>query len=209
MRSTPPTSRRRTPAERRRVVTLSPTLSLTLSPTLTARLSFRLSVALAIVLLPVALATTYLELELPLIIEQADLAFVGTVERVEVEARDGVPWTVVTLLADEPLFGVEEGDEVTLSFLGGTLPDGSSLSVNLMPQFSAGERLLIMAYDREAYSPIVGFRQGLWRQGDLGFSDEEGRLLSLDDAGALAADGLGADSADLLGALRSAFEERP
>lgn len=205
MRSAPPASRRRTPAERRRVVTLSPTLS----PTLAARLWVTLSVALAIVLLPVALATTYLELELSLIIEQADLAFVGTVERVEVEARDGVPWTVVTLLADEPLFGVEEGDEVTLSFLGGTLPDGSSLSVNLMPQFSAGERLLIMAYDREAYSPIVGFRQGLWRQGDLGFSDEEGRLLSLDDAGALAADGLGADSADLLSALRSAFEERP
>ena len=162
---------------------------------------------MVLLMLPFLLATTYNDLSLSQMIERADLAFFGKVTVVRTEERFGDPWTVVTFDITTALTSLEQ-KQVDLAFFGGSLPSGRTLTVNLMPNFSPGEEVLIFAYDSDFYSPLVGFRQGLWRlQNDL-FLDEEGRRLSLDDKGELVRDGLGADPASLLDALSRAFGGR-
>lgn len=175
------------------------------------RLGLALLVALAAAL-PVQ-ATTYRFLELEELWARSELAVFGTVAAVEVEERGGEPWTLVrldverNLLADEPASEEGEADELTLSFLGGTLESGRSLEVELMPRFREGEQVLVLAYDDEALaSPVVGFRQGLWRLTGAGLVDEDGRRLSLEDQ-ALLRDGEGGALDELLDAVERALRE--
>ena len=160
----------------------------------------------------VAFATTYKALTLAEMVETTDLGFYGEVVGVTVEERDGDPWTVVTFDVTRALVGIEadEGSEedVSFAFYGGTLPSGESLLVSLMPQFSEGDTVLMLAYDAELYSPVVGFRQGLWRETTLGLRDETGRLLSLDEEGTLALDGDGGGTEALLDALQERLDAR-
>ena len=72
-----------------------------------------------------------------------------------------------------------------------------------MPEFTRGGEVLVLAYDAPYYSPIVGFSQGLWRATPDGFEDEQGRLLSLGDAGELLRDGEGSDRTEVLDALEA------
>ena len=159
-------------------------------------------------LCPFAFATTYRTLTLEEMIAQTDIAFLGTVSSLETVDRDGEPWTRVTFTVTEPLLGTEADETVTLTFYGGTLSNGVSVSVSLMPQFQEQEEVLILAYNDEFYSPIVGFRQGLWRNATLGLRDEIGRALTLNDDGTLSLGGEGGSTADILRTLREALENR-
>lgn len=123
---------------------------------------------LALLLAGTALATTFVELPLPLMIERAELALHGTVSSMSTEMRGDEPWTEVTFslirnfLADEADATDEVEDLLTLSFLGGSRPDGSTVTVELMPLFAEGDEVLLLAYAGDYYSPVVGFNQGVW-----------------------------------------------
>ncbi len=175
----------------------------------------RLSLLLAILSLSWALGTTFTALTLEQLTQQAGLAVFGVVENVAVEARDGEPWTVVSISVTRPLAG-ELAESLSLAFYGGTLETGLSISVVGMPSFAIGDEVLLLAYmavaiaspDAPYYSPIVGFNQGLWRLTELGFVDVQERLLSLDEAGALVLDGQGGDTEAILTALSKLLETR-
>ena len=152
-----------------------------------------------------AFATTYEELSLDELTTRAETAFYGAVSEINVEERDGDPYTVVTFNVTRSLKG-EPGETRALAFLGGTLDDGRSLIVTDMPQFELTEEVIVFAYNTPYYSPIVGFSQGLWRLSKEGFQDEAGRVLSLDAEGGLLRDGPGAGTDDLLNALSVRFE---
>jgi hypothetical protein len=130
-------------------------------------------------MLSLAGATTYLELSLDEMFDKADMAFFGEVTASESESREGEPWTLITFRVARDLLGDLEADELTLAFYGGRA-DGVTVSVTDMPQFRRGEEVLILAYDAAYYSPIVGFAQGLWRLEASGFTDEQGRVLTLE-----------------------------
>jgi hypothetical protein len=169
-----------------------------------------LFVFLSSFLLPLssAFATTYRTLTIEEMIAQTDIAFFGTVTSIETIDRDGEPWTRVTFTVTEPLLGAEADETVTLTFYGGTLSNGVSVTVSLMPQFQEQEEVLVLAYNDELYSPIVGFRQGLWRNQTLGLRDEIGRALTLNDDGTLSLGGAGGSTTDILRTLREALENR-
>lgn len=156
--------------------------------------------------LPVASATTFRELSLAQLIDNAELGFRGTVSQTVVEERDGEPYTEVTFSVARALTG-EVGETATLSFYGGSLPNGQTVEVEGMPEFARGDEVLVLAYDAPYYSPIVGFSQGLWRATPDGFRDEQGRLLSLGDAGELLRDGEGSDQNEVLDALEVELRE--
>ncbi len=165
---------------------------------------------LAILLLvSLAWGTTYRQLSLEDMLGATDIAFYGRVLETSTTELEGEPWTEVTFEVLEPLKGIPEDDQTTrLTFYGGTLPDGTILSVNLMPEFREAELLLILAYDAGYYSPVVGFRQGLWRETPRGFVAETGQVLSLEE-GELVLDGVGADRSDLLTVLKNRLEAQP
>ena len=167
-----------------------------------------------------AVATTYVQLTIEEIVAAAEVGFHGEVLDVAVEERDGLPWTVVTFRIERDLVGaaspadggeptpLEPGTTIDLAFLGGTLPGGPSLAVALMPAFSPGEQVVVLAYeDTNAASPIVGYRQGLWRVEDDILADEDDVPLGLDGEVL----GRGAPAAPLgavLDAVAAALEER-
>lgn len=177
---------------------------------------------LALALSSQALATTFLELDLESLLRQSEIVVFGRVLDSRVENRDGDPWTVVRILPIRDLLAElasdsnsdngnndnsdDEDDSISLAFYGGTLADGSSLSVSGMPTFNNNEEVLLLAYDASYYSPIVGFSQGLWRLAARGFVDEQGRVLSLDEEGMLLRDGEGGGTEDILDALRAMLE---
>ena len=172
------------------------------------KLKYLTTVLLATMLLgALASATTYRELTLDDMVAQTEIAFYGEVTSLTSSERDGDPWTDVSFQIEEAYLGIaEDVESLDLSFYGGTLDDGRSLSINLMPSFQVGDRVVVFAYQGELYSPVVGFRQGLWRERNLGLVDETDRALSLDEEGELILDGPGAGLDDLLAALRARIE---
>lgn len=165
----------------------------------------RRTLLLIALLLGFASATTYRELSLDELVTRAELGFLGTVSEIATTVREGEPYTQVTFTVSRPLTG-ELDETVTLTFYGGTLPDGRTTEVEGMPRFARGDEVVILAYDAPYYSPIVGFSQGLWRATPDGFEDQAGRLLSLSDAGRLLRDGEGSDQTAVLDALAARLE---
>ena len=168
------------------------------------RVFFLATLTLA-VSLSLASATTFRELSLAQLVDNAELGFLGTVSQTVVEERGGEPYTEVTFSVARALTG-EVGENATLSFYGGALPNGQTVTVEGMPEFTRGDEVLVLAYDAPYYSPIVGFSQGLWRARPDGFEDEVGRLLSLNDSGTLTRDGEGGERNDILSALEARLE---
>ena len=158
-----------------------------------------------------ASATTYLQLTPQAMLARAGLVFVGTVADVRVTNDSGTPWTHVRFTVETALEGVPVDAQghptrpVELAFLGGAVPGGPALTVSGIPQFTVGERVLVFAYDQSYASPIVGFRQGLWRVTPAGLQDEDGTLLSVSDTGALVAGGSGAPLDSIVKAVRDAL----
>ena len=169
------------------------------------RVFFLATLTLA-VSLSLASATTFRELSLAQLVDNAELGFLGTVSQTVVEERGGEPYTEVTFSVARALTG-EVGENATLSFYGGALPNGQTVTVEGMPEFVRGDEVLVLAYDAPYYSPIVGFSQGLWQATPDGFEDEQGRLLSLGDAGELLRDGEGSDRTEVLDALEADLRE--
>lgn len=163
---------------------------------------------LALLVSGVALATTYRQLSLEQILERAEIAFLGSVTSVNVEERLGEPWTVVEFTLDRSLLGPANDGRLELAFLGGDLA-AEELLVGLMPDFEVGEQVLILAYEEQYISPIVGFHQGLWRLEQDGLRDVLGRRLSLDADGRLIEDGVEVEVDLLLDALERELEARP
>ena len=162
---------------------------------------------LAALLLGSATATTYRQLSLPEILDRTEIAFLGTVSSVTVEERMGQPWTVVEFAVGRNLAGPAEEGRIELGFLGGDLA-GGGLRVNLMPTFEVGDEALVLAYEEEYISPIVGFDQGLWRLEDGALRDVRGLRLSLDDDGRLTHDGAPVEVELLLDAVERELEGR-
>lgn len=154
-----------------------------------------LAMALALLLAapPPAAATTYVALSPQEVMALADAVFTATVADVTARVDGDDVWTVVTLsveewLTDDPESGADEAprSEVVLELLGGEA-EGRRLIVSGSPTWRPGEAVLVAAHaDAGLASPLVGFRQGLWRSQDGGLVDEDGRFLGLDAGGALA-----------------------
>lgn len=161
------------------------------------------------------------------VLSAADLVFLGTVTDVVTESRDDQPWTLVSLSVDDLFLGFgydpasadesADGDElpwqdpafqvpetVTLAFLGGDTQASGTLLVSGSPTLRREETYLVAAYQQDGLaSPIVGFRQGVWRLDDEGFTDLDGTALAVADDGRPVRADVGAGASQVLFAVRS------
>jgi hypothetical protein len=107
--------------------------------------------------------------------QEADMVFVGRTLAVEsrwrVDEEKSIE-TVVTFAVLEPLYGTTDR-EVTLRFGGGEV-DGLREVIAGVPQFRAGEEVVVFAHRKPSISPVVGFNQGYFRVVD-------GRVVNADD----------------------------
>ncbi|ADI14667.1 hypothetical protein [Truepera radiovictrix] len=161
-----------------------------------------------------ATATTFRERSLDELFRAAEIGFYGTVRELSTENRGGDPYTLVTFEVARAFRGVPEGaageaPTVQLAFLGGTLPNGQTLSVAGMPEFALGDEVLVLAYDAPYYSPIVGFSQGLWRRTPSGLVDPFNRTLALSAAGTLVRGGDDTDVQAVLAAVQRRLSGAP
>jgi hypothetical protein len=137
---------------------------------------FAAAVAVALAWTGTATATVVIEKDLDDIAREADMVFVGRVVSVESRWRDEKRRsieTVVTFHVVEALHGVDQR-QVALAFAGGEI-DGLSEVVAGMPEFRAGEEVVLFASRKASISPVIGFNQGCFRI-------EGGRVLTSESA---------------------------
>lgn len=168
-------------------------------------------------LLPVGTATTYVALDPYEVLARADAVLTARVADVRTESRDQYVWTVVTLdatewLTDDPAQDddadepAEPRDTLELEFLGGE-SGGRRLLVAGSISWDPDSEVLIAIYEQAgSASPVVGFRQGMWRIADDGLTDPDGRALALDAAGRLVRADRPAAATTVLDAVRLALE---
>ena len=133
------------------------------------RCSLRALVLAAAVHAGTAAATTVIAKDLQTLCDEADRIFVGTVVAVRSQwagRRGGSIETTVTVTVENALLG-DDAREVRLRFAGGQV-DGIGEKVAGLPQFKAGDRVLLFVRDGHWVSPIVGFHQGYFRVVDGG-----------------------------------------
>jgi hypothetical protein len=123
------------------------------------------TVALAALLLAAPwgspLASRVRALSLPEMVAGAGPIFAGVVTTVAGHRIHGLPVTRVTFQVEENVRGAG-GGTITLTFLGGRLPGGLPYRIAGMPEFSPGQRVILLAYRTSALgltSP-VGLYQG-------------------------------------------------
>ncbi len=162
---------------------------------------------LLLALLPAAAATTYRQLSLSEILDATEVAFVGTVRGLDVEMRDGLPWTIVEFAVERALEGETE-ERTSLAFLGGSGPGIAEVDVQGMPAFELSERVLVLAYDAAYYSPLVGFNQGLFRLQDDNVLSQDGTLLGIDEDGSLRLGGFEAPANTVIDLVGAELEAR-
>ena len=131
-------------------------------------LRLRVAVLLAVLAAaaPCALATTVESMTFSEVVDGAEVIAVGAVTAVvnTWDPERGTPFTEVTFSGLEVLKGEVAGTELTLRFLGGSLPGGSTLVVAGMPQFAAGDRAVLFSTGNGIEAcPLVGWWQGLYR----------------------------------------------
>ena len=146
--------------------------------------SLRTTLLVALFLLTsAAQATTVLRVTFSEAVDRAELIAVGTVSAVEEtwDARSELPFTLVTVsdvdvLKDDA--GRSDRDNLTLSFLGGSSPDGSVLEIVGMPRFRLNEQVVVFsAGNGVVMCPLVGWWQGLYRV----IRDAERNVLTVTD----------------------------
>lgn len=142
-------------------------------------------------------------------LERAVDVFIGRVANVTTERRDDDPWTVVSITVDEWLLHdgtvTETGPfDVDLAFLGGSAAGVAPRQVAGLPGFAIGDRVLVASYGATsgAASPLVGVTQGLWREVDGVWRDDDDQALALDAAGRVHLAREGAPVSDWMPALR-------
>jgi hypothetical protein len=178
----------------------------------------RLALAAFAALVGLAAAAGFVALDLGQRLAATRDAAVGVVTDVDVEVRDGEPWTLVTLDVERwwrragvtlPAGGDDGTNPGTLTaaFWGGRAPGVDALQVAGMPTFLAGERVIwwLRAADEGLAAPTVGVTQGVWREVEGRWQGDDGSLLGLDDRGALALQGEGASDEALFDAIEAAF----
>jgi hypothetical protein len=174
------------------------------------------------VLLAVASAAAggWRALDLPDRLEAAREALVGRVASVEVEVRDGEPWTVVVLEVERWFRhdgrATRDGpNEARLALWGGRAPGAPPLLVAGAPSFAVGDRvvLLLRALDDGSAVPIVGVDQGWWRWVDGVWQGAAGERLGIGAGGRPSLAGADVPDGVLFDALDAAFraleEEAP
>ena len=110
--------------------------------------------------------TTVVRMTLSEVIAESALIAVGRVETVDnVQGpRADIPFTEVVLSDLDMVAGDGETGRLRLLFAGGTTPDGLTLEIAGMPQFSPGQRVVIFADPGDGVlCPLVGWWQGLYR----------------------------------------------
>ena len=113
-----------------------------------------------------ARATTVEPMTFSEIVDGAEVIAVGAVTAIADtwDAEREIPFTEVTFSVLEVLKGEVGGAELTLQFLGGPVPEGSTLVVAGMPQFAVGDRAVLFAAANGLQAcPLVGWWQGLYR----------------------------------------------
>ena len=130
-------------------------------------------------------ATTVEPMTFSEVVDGAEIVAVGAVTAITEtwDAAREMPLTEVTFSVLEALKG-EVGAELTLQFLGGPAPDGSTLVVEGMPEFAVGDRAVVFSTGNGVLAcPLVGWWQGLDRlfydAGQDGFTvaDHAGRAV--------------------------------
>jgi hypothetical protein len=138
----------------------------------TAGTMMRVRVVLLVILLSIATAniqaTTLRTLDLPEIVQQAEIIADVTVTRVDSywASPAGVKAirTKVTFTLNRPALKGQVSSPFSLEFLGGTVGN-RRIAVDSMPQLLIGERLVIFSYgpDKAFVSPFIGMDQGIMR----------------------------------------------
>ncbi len=169
---------------------------------------------------PSSLATTYVALEPYEVLAAADAVVTGSVSDVRAEVRGDEVWTVVAVEVDQwltedpalagddedPDEGAEPRETVVFAFLGGEA-EGRRLLVAGSPAWQSGAEVLVAFHEQEGLaSPVVGFRQGLWRLQDDTVVDLDGRYLALDASGRLVRSDRPAARASVLDAVAQALD---
>ena len=172
---------------------------------------------LATLLLAVAATATaggWRTLDLPERLDAAREAFVGRVASIDVDVRDGEPWTLVTLEVErwwrhEGRAADDGPSEVRVALWGGRAPGAAPLIVAGAPPFAVGERIVLWlrSLDEGLAVPIVGIDQGLWRATEGGWRGEDGRTLGVGAGGRPELDGAPAPDGLLFDAVAAAFLE--
>jgi len=172
---------------------------------------------LAAVLLATAATATaggWRALDLPERLDATREAFVGRVASVDVDVRDGEPWTMVTLEVERWFRreGRASGDgprEVRVALWGGRAPGAPPLLVAGTPTFAVGERVILWlrSIDAGLAVPIVGIDQGLWRATEGAWQGVDGLSLGVGAGGRPQLDGATAPDSLLFDALDAAFRE--
>jgi len=188
----------------------------------------RVVVALACALAAQGTATSVLERSLEEIFARADVVVYGEVVASDSEAVDDRIRTRVEIEVvrdidgagggagrgvgravdgpdDEPRDDEPVGDVRTVTFLAGQTPSGRTTVVDDVPMLARGDRILVAWYrDEGLLSPIVGVWQGLWRLGENGLVDLNGRVLGVDD-GLITLGGVERDVDTVLDAIETAL----
>lgn len=112
-------------------------------------------------------ATSVLPLYLDEIVDQAAIAFQGTVTEVHSERdTDGRVVTYTTFAVHDQLKG-NTGATHTIKQIGGDLPDGTGLRVHGVPKFTVGQTVVVFLYGKSSkgFSSPVGLDQGRFTVG--------------------------------------------
>jgi len=106
-----------------------------------------------------ALATTVQKMELPQMVSTADSIVQGRVEAIEGRAENGMVYTYVSVVVDDPIKG-DRRRTVLVRQLGGTA-GGKTIWVSGMPQFKRGDEVIVFLRNRkDGTFDIVGLNQG-------------------------------------------------
>jgi hypothetical protein len=131
------------------------------------RASFAIVLAAVVGVAPRAHATVLTPMDFTEQCKHAERIFVGSVRSIESRRNPSAPLyfeTLVTFAVEQTVAGASV-PEVQLRFSGGTV-DGMRQVIEGMPEFTVGERYVVLANgagERPSISPITGFNQGLYR----------------------------------------------
>jgi hypothetical protein len=166
-----------------------------------------------------AAAAGFVALDLDARLAAAQDAAAGRVAAIDVEVRDGEPWTVVTLDVEQwwrragerpsgGAFVLDDAATSTAVFWGGRAPGVAPLQIAGMPAFTVGERVLwlLRAGDEGLAAPTVGVTQGVWREVDGVWRGDDGSVLGIDENGDLSLTGESATEGVLFEAIAAAFD---
>ncbi len=153
-------------------------------------------------------------LDLPERLDATREAFVGRVASIDVDLREGEPWTLLTLEVErwwrrEGRAADDGPSSVRVALWGGRAPGAPPLLVAGAPAFTVGERVILWlrSLDDGLAVPIVGIDQGLWRATEGAWRGADGRSLGVGAGGRPQLDGSTVPDALLFDALDAAFRE--